>query len=94
MPKYDDPVIMEIQKKFGNEAMEDFLRASLDHMASAASASYAVKSVWNPRLEQKATLAEVIHFAKACGDVLIEQNKALKAQLPMEPKRKSQRNRL
>ena len=94
MPKYDHPVILEIKKLYGNEAMEDFLRANLDQLDLAPCANHSVKMVWNPRLKRKATLAEVVRFAKACGDVLIEQREALEARLPAEPEHRSQRNRL
>lgn len=78
---------------YGNGAVEDFFRANLDHTDVAPSADYSLRMAWNPKLNRRATLAEVVDFAKACSDVLIEKNKALKAQLPTEPKRKSQRNR-
>ena len=92
MPNYDHRVIVEIKKKYGDEAMEDFLRARLDQMDAAPSASYTVKIVWNRRLERKATLAEVIHFAKACGDVLIKQRN--EAPLQTETKHKRPRRNM
>ena len=94
MPNYNHPVISGIKKFYGNVAMKDFLRANLDQLDLAPCANYSVKMVWNPRLKRRATMAEVIHFAKACNDVLMEQCEALEANLPMEPEHRSQRSRL
>lgn len=73
--------------------MEDFLRANLEQLETAASAGYAVQIAWNPKLKRKATLCEVVSFAKACCDVPTQQKEELKALLPTEPRRKSQRLR-
>ena len=94
MPNYDHPVIPGINQTYGNEAMEDFLRANLDQLDVAPRANYSVKMVWNPRLKRRATMAEVIHFTKACNDVLMDQCEAVEAGLPAEFERKSQRSRL
>ena len=94
MPNYNHPVISGIKKFYGNAAMKDFLRANLEQLDLALGANYSVKMAWNPRLKRKATMAEVIRFAKACGDVLMERCEALEANLPMEHEHRSQRSRL
>ena len=92
VPNYDHPVISGIKNAYGNAAMEDFLRANLDQSDLAPSDNFSVRTVWNPRLKRKATLAEVVDFAKTCSDVLIEQREgSLEVRLPTEYR--SQRNR-
>lgn len=89
MPYYDHKTVIKIKRLFGEEVMQDFMRANLEQLEVAASASYAVRMVWDPREKRKANLAEFIQFARACCKVLIHQLEAYKAMLPTEPTRKS-----
>lgn len=84
VPNYEQETVVEIMKLFGEEPMRDFLRANLEQLTFTASASYGVEIVWSLRFNRKATLAEVIHFAKACCEVLIHQRDQVGVGLPTQ----------